>query len=433
VYKTFTDGQFHEFYLTTEISDNIEELENGYLKCKNVIMGRTGIQYYGDTAVNRHEEDVFHPDTLKSIEGKPVTLQHPKDFVDIDNAKDLQKGYILKVWRDGDNIVGDIIITDKETKDKILNKEMRELSLGYQAKVVKDYDGGWKQTEIVVNHLAVVEKGRAGNAMIVDHLDEFTRKEIDKMDEKNLTLGQKFLSFFGIKKAVMDDNSIIELKSINDEDAKDKKDDKDADKKEKDKKKDKDNDDKSKKQEDSADKFNDDYKERRQTITKEEFEGDYGKTTTVTKTESETIHEDKEENKELYIDEKEGETKMDKEKLTLDSALARIKSLEALKGTEAYEVQMKALDAECVEAGIGSIMPKKVEKKDSIFDSVDPSKNVVIEDSVATEKFNGKKYNTKIQNIYDGFKPRNLKEKSVVSRYNELRDKSSIEIADFVK
>lgn len=422
---SFKDGQFHEFYFPTEISDNIIELENGYLKCKNVIMGRTGIQYYGDTAVNRHEEDVFHPETLESIEGKAVTLGHPKDFVDIDNRSNLEKGYILKAWRDGDNIVGDIIITDKDTKDKILNKEMRELSLGYQAKVIKDYDGGWKQTEIVVNHLAVVDKGRAGNAMIVDHLDESTRKEIDKMDKDKLTLGEKFLSFFGIKRAVMDDDSVIELKMINDENDNEKEKAKDTEKEN--------GKDEPKKQEDSQEVFNDDYKEKRQTITKEEFEGEYGSTTTVTKTETETVHKDKEENKELYIDEKEGEIKMENEKLTLDSALARIKTLEALKGTEAYEIQMKALDAECVEAGIGSIMPKKVEKKDNIFDSVDPNKNVVIEDSVPEEKFNGKKYNAKIQNIYDGFKSRNLKEKSVVARYNELRDKSSIEIADFVR
>ena len=411
----FTDGQFHNFYFTTEISDNIEELENGYLKCHNVIMGRTGPQMYGDQAINRHEEDVFHPDTLKSMEGKSVTLEHPKDFVTIDNVKELEKGYILKVWRDGDNIVGDIIITDKETKKKILDKEMRELSLGYQSRVIEDSDGGWKQTEIVVNHLAVVKKGRAGNAMIVDHADDIEREEIDKMKDNKLTISQKLLSIFGIKKAIMDDDSIIELESIIDEDNKEKAE-------------------KVVVTKDNKEIINDDYKEKRQSIVKEEFEGDYGKTTTITKTESETIQEDKKDkNDKIYIDEKEGETKMDKEKLTLDSALARIKQLEALKGTEAYSIQLTALDSECVEAGIGSIIVKEVEKKENIFNDVDPTKNIVNKDDKTVEKFNGAKYNSKIQKIYDSFSPRQLKEKTVVARNNELRDKSDIEISDFIR
>jgi hypothetical protein len=124
---------------------------------------------------------------------------------------------------------------------------------------------------------------------------------------------------------------------------------------------------------------------------------------------------------------------MDKEKLTLDSALARIKQLEALKGTEAYSIQLTALDSECVEAGIGSIIVKEVEKKENIFNDVDPTKNIVNKDDKTVEKFNGAKYNSKIQKIYDSFSPRQLKEKTVVARNNELRDKSDIEISDFIR
>ena len=43
--KTF-DGKNNTFYFTTTISDNLELLENGTLRCNNVIMGRTGVQQY---------------------------------------------------------------------------------------------------------------------------------------------------------------------------------------------------------------------------------------------------------------------------------------------------------------------------------------------------------------------------------------------------
>ena len=145
-------------------------------------MGRTGTQQYSTKElgiqtsdgknyivnVNRHEEDVFHPDTLKSIEGMSVTIGHPKDdkgnvmFVTTKNVDNLSVGTILNVRREGDNLVGDIVIDDERAIEMVVNKEVRELSLGYDTKYELDGEEALKQTNIIVNHLAIVEKGRAG-------------------------------------------------------------------------------------------------------------------------------------------------------------------------------------------------------------------------------------------------------------------------------
>ena len=118
------DNQFR-FTNEVQISGNIKETEEGYLKCENVIMGRSGYQQYlgielegmgfnDDEIVEvyRDELEVFAEDTLESARGKPVTEEHPLVDVTIDNIKQLGKGTILtKLKREGNNMVGDIVIT----------------------------------------------------------------------------------------------------------------------------------------------------------------------------------------------------------------------------------------------------------------------------------------------------------------------------------
>lgn len=169
------------FTMDLKLSDNITKTKDGYLKCENSIFGRTGFQTYlgrelvgmgfGDdelVQVFRDEDDVFSEDSLETFIGKPVTLGHPNVDVTVSNIKDLGKGYILgKPYRDGDNVVGDIMITDEETIRLVEEDKLRELSLGYQTKLIRDEDKV-RQTEIYVNHLALVERGRAGTSRIMD-------------------------------------------------------------------------------------------------------------------------------------------------------------------------------------------------------------------------------------------------------------------------
>lgn len=183
------------FVMDLKLSDNITKTKDGYLLCKNSVFGRTGFQtYMGRELVNmgfgddelvevfRDEEDVFNKDSLSTFVGKPVTLGHPNVDVTVDNIGTLGKGTIIGMpKRVGDNVVGDIIITDKETIELVETKSIRELSLGYETRLVRDEDRV-RQTEIYINHLALVEQGRAGTAMIVDAINE----EVQKMDKEKL-------------------------------------------------------------------------------------------------------------------------------------------------------------------------------------------------------------------------------------------------------
>jgi len=147
------------------------------------IVGRVGIQTYinadGTTRKEyRPAEEVFHPDALASMVGKPITDAHPNGKVTAANFKKLTIGTILGAGKqDGDNVRVDIIIQDAEAIIKAEKGGVRELSLGYTVDLDEtpgEFNGEKYdaiQKNIKVNHLALVPKGRAGNARL--NLDRF--------------------------------------------------------------------------------------------------------------------------------------------------------------------------------------------------------------------------------------------------------------------
>lgn len=147
------------------------------------IVGRVGIQTYmnSDGTVRkeyRPAEEVFHADALASMVGKPITDAHPSGKVTAANFKKLTIGTILGAGKqDGDNVRVDIIIQDAEAILKAEKGGVRELSLGYTVDLDEtpgEFNGEHYdaiQKNIRVNHLALVPKGRAGNARL--NLDRF--------------------------------------------------------------------------------------------------------------------------------------------------------------------------------------------------------------------------------------------------------------------
>lgn len=185
VLAEFKDGE-GTFHSIVQISDNIfHEKETGYLYCKNSILGGIGVQKYlgkelpfkdvkPDEVVElvRESIDVFDSSSISTFNGKPVTLHHPEGKVNSKNFKKFIVGSLNDVKQDEtnkDNLIGDVVIYDAYTVDKVMKGELKDLSLGYRAKVVPTGDGRYKQTSIVVNHLAIVEAGRAEMAQIVDN------------------------------------------------------------------------------------------------------------------------------------------------------------------------------------------------------------------------------------------------------------------------
>jgi len=157
--------------------------DEGYL-IDTPVVGRVGIQLYKnpDGTVRRElrpPEEVFNADSLKSFAGKPITDGHPSEYVTSKNVKKLAVGIMRGDGeQSGDNVVAPITIHDDEMIDKVINGGKRELSLGYKVDL-EEKSGVWNgqeydaiQRNIRVNHLAIVPRGRAGNARLnLDRLD----------------------------------------------------------------------------------------------------------------------------------------------------------------------------------------------------------------------------------------------------------------------
>jgi hypothetical protein len=172
-------------YYGNRISENISRREpEGYLLCLNVPVARTGMQEYlpeelglgsgpGFIQVYRPEEEVFAPETMASFEAVPVTNDHPRDGVDLDNIRRLQAGHAQNVRRgsgeEADLLLADLVITDERLIEAILNGK-REISCGYTYELVEE-NGRYIQRKIRGNHIAVVDAGRAGaRVSIKDHM-----------------------------------------------------------------------------------------------------------------------------------------------------------------------------------------------------------------------------------------------------------------------
>lgn len=171
-----------KFLSQEKLSRHKYKTPEGYLVCVDAILGRTGKQQYykhelfGDSVegandivdVDRPEKEVFDSNTLASFENKPVTVEHPDENVTVNNYKDYSVGFVRDVRRVDDNIVGNLVITDKQTIEEIENGEHTDLSCGYDCEIIDDGKGEYMQSKIRGNHVALCQEGRAGNARIID-------------------------------------------------------------------------------------------------------------------------------------------------------------------------------------------------------------------------------------------------------------------------
>jgi len=159
-----------------------EFTDEGFLRVPGKV-ARTGIQQYlacelgldGDpnriVNVYRPEEEVFNADSLASFDGVDITLQHPDTLVDSNNYSRVSKGVVRgSGTRTDDNFVQcNLLIKAKDTVDAVLNGTC-ELSAGYTA-TYDDTPGNapdgtpyqFRQTNIRINHVAVVDRARAGS------------------------------------------------------------------------------------------------------------------------------------------------------------------------------------------------------------------------------------------------------------------------------
>jgi len=159
--------------------DGMRRTRDGYLVA-DARAARTGIQIYAGYEVGRPElpfvriyrpeDEVFARDSLATYAHKPITNDHPAEPVSAENWQHYAVGFIGdEVARDGEFVRIPLMLADA---DAIADLEAgkRELSAGYSCEL--DWTPGKTpqgevydaiQRGIRINHVALVDAGRAGS------------------------------------------------------------------------------------------------------------------------------------------------------------------------------------------------------------------------------------------------------------------------------
>lgn len=155
----------------------------GFLFCEGVRIARTGSMLYradevpdiepsgaGMVTIQRSPEVLFDPNAIASFNGKPVTNDHPPQFVEPDTWRQYSIGTVLDPRRgegvEADYLIADLLITDRQGIDDVLAGKL-EVSCGYDAPREQVKPGLGRQIKVIGNHVALVERGRAGPACAI--------------------------------------------------------------------------------------------------------------------------------------------------------------------------------------------------------------------------------------------------------------------------
>ncbi|RZI91668.1 MAG: DUF2213 domain-containing protein [Pseudomonas sp.] len=194
--------------------------DSGYLEAF-ALTARTGIQQYLGAEVGRpdlkvvnvyrDEKEVFSKRALESFSKIPMTNDHPGQPVTAANWKQVAVGTTGdEVLRDGEYLKIGLKITDGDAVAAV-QAGKRELSVGYSCEMVWE-DGEApdgtkyqaKQTNIIADHIAIVQRGRAGSrASIGDSWPQHTPTP----EERPMTL--KTVTVDGIPVEVTDQGAVV--------------------------------------------------------------------------------------------------------------------------------------------------------------------------------------------------------------------------------
>lgn len=189
-------------------NSNREKDSNGFLHVKNCHCTKVQIaQYLGSEISNdlipdkvynvyRPEEELNKAETIQSLNGVPLQLEHHDDTAD-------KPAQFTRIGATGTDAVfefpylsNSLHFFNQKAIDLIESGEKCELSIGYDCEVHKEsgeYEGqpyDFVQRNIKIQHVALVECGRAGADVKVSDSKEniFNSKktEVDKMDKEKL-------------------------------------------------------------------------------------------------------------------------------------------------------------------------------------------------------------------------------------------------------
>lgn len=194
---------------------NTRMTSEGYLLAEAFSV-RAGIQRYLGAEVGMPErqfvdvyrppEEVFKRDSVQTFAHAPITVDHPAGGVDSSTWREKAVGEVsTEALRDGERLKLQLIIKDAAAIEQVKSGHRRQLSAGYQCRLENSpgttADGQTYdliQRDIKINHLALVERGRAGNCQIGDSAwgvapiaDSDHRNKEKTMTTKTVVLGNK--------------------------------------------------------------------------------------------------------------------------------------------------------------------------------------------------------------------------------------------------
>lgn len=221
------------FYTVQKLGPKRSLTPEGFLLCEEVPVARTGEMIYGPGEVpvepgpdgliriSRTPDEVFRDETLASCVGKPVTLDHPDDFVGPTNFAALGKGAMLNVRRgsgiEDDLMIADLLVTDAEAIKAIQDDGIEEVSLGYEADYEQVSPGRGVQRNIVVNHVALVERGRCGPRCAIGDKEPEEMKTKDSKPKGKRSFADRLRAAFMAKDAESAEELAKEAESMDEE------------------------------------------------------------------------------------------------------------------------------------------------------------------------------------------------------------------------
>lgn len=180
----------------------IRRTADGYLVA-DAKVARTGIQEYLGSElgkpdmmfvrVYRPEDAVFSTDAMHTYAFRPMTNDHPPEQVTADNWRKYAIGQTGgEVVRDGEYIRVPMVLMDAQAISDYESGK-RELSMGYQAEI-EFRDGvtanGQKydaiQTNLKMNHLALVDRARGGAALRIGDDNPKGKKPMSDVKTKTM-------------------------------------------------------------------------------------------------------------------------------------------------------------------------------------------------------------------------------------------------------
>ncbi|MGO2858843.1 MAG: DUF2213 domain-containing protein [Lactiplantibacillus plantarum] len=163
-------------YDTAPIGKIVEDASTGFLHVNDVPIARVGVFPYqkADGSIEMEAklpQDLLADETIQSANNKAITDNHPSELVTAGNYTKYGKGITAdNAHTDGNRVRVDMTITDP-TLIKEIKDGKQELSIGFITEVVPqsgNYQGmqyDSMQRNIQINHVAVVDRGRAGHSV----------------------------------------------------------------------------------------------------------------------------------------------------------------------------------------------------------------------------------------------------------------------------